>query len=300
MAILFSREILDSIENELTNATNSVQIITAYCKESTIIFLDDLINKSIKEKKLLIRFRLDDIILGSTDFSVLETCMIRGWKVYIRFDLHAKTYVIDNKRGIIGSANATASGLNLKNNGNVEMATLVEMDYSDIEKINKLYLDSISVDQNLIDRMKKQISEKKSKSLGIYYSWDESITSLFKPKIETLFSYEFPDSNELIRGEYISFLEMTYTNINDLKLRLRWSNSYLWLLKKLKDNDGCLYFGEATKELHNSLVEDPKPYRKDVKKLLANLLSIIISLDMDEIIIDRPNYSQRIRLKNIN
>ena len=67
----------------------------------------------------------------------------------------------------------------------------------------------------------------------------------------------------------------------------------------LKENDGCMYFGAISEKLHNSLVSDPKPYRKDVKQLLANLLSMIKILNMDEIVIDRPNYSQRVRLKEI-
>ena len=56
-------------------------------------------------------------------------------------------------------------------------------------------------------------------------------------------------------------------------------------------------FGAITEELHNALVSDPKPYRKDVKQLLANLLSMVEELQMDEIMIDKPNFSQRVRLR---
>ena len=49
-------------------------------------------------------------------------------------------------------------------------------------------------------------------------------------------------------------------------------------------------------KLHNALVEDPKPYRREVKELLSNLLSWVEELEMEEIVIDRPNYSQRIRI----
>lgn len=57
-----------------------------------------------------------------------------------------------------------------------------------------------------------------------------------------------------------------------------------------------MYFGAVTEKLHNALVTDPKPYRRDVKQMLANLLDLIEKLGMDEIVIDRPNHSQRIRL----
>ena len=53
-----------------------------------------------------------------------------------------------------------------------------------------------------------------------------------------------------------------------------------------------------TEKLHNAMVSDPKPYRRDVKNMLANLLLLIEKLDMEEIVIDRPNYSQRVRISD--
>ena len=40
MSILFSNEIMDAIVRELNKATDSVQIITAYCKEKTLKYLE--------------------------------------------------------------------------------------------------------------------------------------------------------------------------------------------------------------------------------------------------------------------
>lgn len=57
-----------------------------------------------------------------------------------------------------------------------------------------------------------------------------------------------------------------------------------------------LYFGEASVLLHNVLLNDPKPYRKEVKELLGNLLRWIEILKYEEICVDRPKHSQRIRL----
>ena len=110
MSLLFSNEILDSVKKELNSATSSVQIITAYCKQSSLSHLNGCINNSVVDKKLLVRFRMDDVLKGSTDFSILEYGIQAGWEVYVRFDLHAKTYIVDNKRGLVGSANATNSG----------------------------------------------------------------------------------------------------------------------------------------------------------------------------------------------
>ena len=93
-------------------------------------------------------------------------------------------------------------------------------------------------------------------------------------------------------------MDETFSGDTDkLKETFRWSNAYLWLLTTLRENEGCLYFGALAERLHNSLVSDPKPFRRDVKVMLANLLTLIEELNMEEIVIDRPNYSQRIQLK---
>ncbi len=298
MSILISDEILDSVRRELKGALSSVQIITAYCKEPSFLHLDGYINDGVKEKRLLVRFRMDDILKGSTDFSIIECGIRAGWQVYIRFDLHAKTYIIDNKRGLIGSANATNSGLSIGKNRNMEIATLVDIEPKDVEKINKLFDDAILIDSALLRKLKSQINAVGKNGQQEIYSWDASITTMFNPHIDTLFSYELPEDFNLRNGEYFSFLDETYNgDIVKFKEFFRWSNAYLWLLAILKENKGCLYFGTLAEKLHNILISDPKPYRRDVKQMLANLLSLIDKLGMEEIVIDRPNYSQRISLR---
>lgn len=298
MALLFSHEILGAVNEELRSAQKSVQIITAYCKEDSIRNIECEISPDVAEKKIMVRFRLDDLVKGSSDFSILQFCMEKGWDIYIRFDLHAKTYVVDNKRGIVSSANVTKSGLSNGSSGNVEMGTLVNIELQDIEKINGLYRDAIRVDERIFRLFKTQYESIDNSVRGKTMSWNEEIVSLFNPRVDNLFSHELPDSGKLIDGEYIGFLEMIYSeNKKEVKEAFRWSNVYKWLLTILKENDGCLSFGEITNRLHNALVADPKPYRKDVKIQLSNLLSLIQELEMEEIEIDKPNYAQRIRLR---
>ena len=81
MAILFSNEILNSVKHELENAKHSVQIITAYCKESSFEYLNNCIDARIKSKRLLVRFRMDDILTGSTDFSIIRKSKEKGWDI---------------------------------------------------------------------------------------------------------------------------------------------------------------------------------------------------------------------------
>ena len=299
MAILFSNEIYAAICDELSSAEESVQILSAYGKTNAIAAIIDKVKSSVEKKRIMFRLRLDDLIKGSTDFEVIDFCRNLGWIVYVRFDLHAKTYIVDNKRGIIGSANATNSGLALTRTPNYEMAALVDIEEKDIDKINNLFKDALLVDDDLwIELYSEYTRIKQQETTTTSFQWSKSITDKFNPHIKTLFSYEFPEKGLYSPGEYIQFLDLNYSGeIEQLKNSLRWSTAYLWLMDQVAEKNGEIYFGELTSNLHDSLVTDPKPYRKDVKGLLSNLLQMIITLDMPEIGVDRPNYSQRVFVK---
>ncbi|MFQ9514379.1 MAG: phospholipase D-like domain-containing protein [Eubacterium sp.] len=295
MTLLLSNEIWPAVRTEIQRANKSIHIITAFCKLNSIIKINELVNSKVKDKKLLIRFRMEDIINGSTDFEVLEYCILEGWEVYIRFDLHAKTYLIDSKRVFVGSANLTQRGLTgIQTNS--EMATLVDVESRDLDKINKLFTEAVRVTTSIMEIMKNEIGDVSDKKEFHTTSWSKEIIKLFNPKIETLFSHELPDKPQYNEGEYIPFLEINYNNIETVKDAFRKSNIYLWLVSILEKKKGMIYFGELSAELHNSMIEDPKPYRKDVKIFLSNLLSFIIDWEIVEIKVDKPNFSQRIQL----
>lgn len=296
MSLFISNEILTLIRTELNQATSSVKIITAFCKEPSIKLLNSYIPLGNIEKKLMLRFRLSDLQSGITDFSALRFALDNGWSVYIRFDLHAKTYIVDNKRGIIGSANATRSGLSIGSTGNLEIATLADIDNSDLNKIDHLFFDAVKVNEDLYSKLLSEYSDS-SPTNSTSADWSNDVKQLFNPSIKCVFSHEFPDKPSYSTNEYVPFLDITLSDLTHFKKELRWSTAYLWLLSTLQDNGGELYFGKLSSLLHNDIVTDPKPYRKDIKTLLSNLLSIVETLDMEEVSIDRPNYSQRIRLK---
>ena len=300
MSVLLTNEIMSALVSELQNATDSVQIISAFVKTKTLKYLNDFISSSVKEKKIMVRFRLDDLTSGVTDFDVLNFAIDNGWKPYIRFDLHAKTYIVDDKRMITSSANTTNKGLGIGGNGNLEMGALEEIEKGDLDKIKGIYCDAISVDEKLIEKLKKQYeTAKENKKSGNEVCWDSSIMDLFIRKVDCLFSNELPDAGHYEIGEYISFLDYQYDgDKEEFKNLFRRSNIYIWLVNILKNNENFLFFGALTKKLHSVLVADPKPYRKDVKEYLANIFTLVKEMDFNEFVIDAPNYSERITLKN--
>lgn len=301
MGILVSNEILDAIYSELSAAQKSVRLISAFCKLDALKKMEAHINPVVSDKRILVRFRLLDIVSGATDFDILNYCMSCGWKVHIRFDLHAKTYIVDNSRGITGSANMTSSGLDMNGAGNYEMASFVKIEHGDIQKIKNLFDNSIAVTEKIIKTLKEQYELAKNNTMiNKNLEWSSEIKNLANTKVKTLFSYDLPDSENINfrSGDRIDFLDfITDGNIETVKNVFMSSNCYKWLFNILVENNGCIFFGELTQKLHDSIVEEPKPYRKDVKQMLSNLLNWIQELKIDNIIIDRPNHSQRIRLK---
>jgi len=55
-----------------------------------------------------------------------------------------------------------------------------------------------------------------------------------------------------------------------LKQAFLKSNAYLWQQEYMKSN---VLFGKYSELLHGALVDDPRPYRKQVKELVANMFN---------------------------
>ena len=299
MSLLSTHEVKQKIIDEVSRAADNLQIISAFCKLPAIKFIDENISHPIKQKKLMVRFLLSDILHGATDFELFDYCKANGWQMYVRFDLHAKTYIFDRKRCILGSANLTSKGLGLSLHGNYELSSFAEVDDSDLKKIDTLFDNAILMTDELYISMKSdyeiaQSNQTPSKT----FKWNTGIEQKFNPKIDLLFTYDFPSTSSPNFNDVNSFefLEMGYIpSQEELKQAFRWSKAFMWLYNYVTScPDKTSYFGGVTAALHNTLVNDPKPYRKEVKDLLANTLGWIKALDINEIAIDTPNHSQRI------
>lgn len=303
MPILISPNILRNIDKEIKQCQDSFCVISAYCKETLIRYFDAVLPESVRNKKLIVRLRPDDILKGSTDLSIYPYCKENGWEIRFKLDLHAKTYVFDNLRCIVGSANATGSGLCVGGIGNYEMATACKIDDADVRLIDSLFTSSPLMNDEIYELMKKTLEQVDTANDMFDVKWPSEILDLQCPDYSVLFAEDFPQGLDPFDDgkDELGFLVSDWSeNVSDIRSQLEVSKCYLWLKNVLIEKDNHeIYFGEATAKLHDVLLDDPKPYRKEVKELLANLLSWIEKLECKEIVIDRPNYSQRIRLKEM-
>ena len=302
MSFLTTAEFNKKLVEEISNVTDELHVVSAFCKKDAVKYVDDNIKHVLKSKKLLVRFLPGDIINGATDLDLFNYCKSSGWELYIRFDLHAKTYIFDKKRYILGSGNLTNRGLGLNCLGNYELADFSQIEAEDLKKVDALFASAVLMTDELYDLMKKDIvkftQERVSKTNSL--NWNKQISDRFIPDTNVLFTYDFPQVSAPSSGiqEY-EFLELSGNLDKErIKQAFRWSKAFTWLYKTVndKENKEC-YFGELAAKLHDALINDPKPYRKEVKDLLANLFGWITYFDFDFIIIDKPNFSQRVYLK---
>jgi len=265
MNIILSQEMEQLLREELQKCTEEVNIVSAFCKLTTLKIIDSFIKSNIR-KRLLVRFLPSDIASGATDKEIYDYCIRNNWDLFIDNDIHAKTYIFDHIKCIVGSANATNKGIGLSTNSNKEASAFFALSDEDYTKILSLYKDAIILDEEIYN----EIINAKDDTIFIKIR----NFKLKERKIECLMSEDFPT-------------ELTDT------IELYNLKSYKWLVNFLKNKENKeSYFGEITKNIHDVFVRDPRPFRKDIKQHLVDLLDCIKRLKIKEIEITRPNHSE--------
>ena len=260
--------------------------------------------------RVLVRWELNDLVCGASDLDAYLFCKENGWKFYINNNSHVKIYYLTPSGMLLGSANATNSGVGLSNVPNLEAGTVVNAIPENIEFINNLFSRSILMTDDLFEKISKCVSS--VERISTHHSWPESLFQEIKPQV-TL-DAEFLMS-ELLRSEGkaiinkskelgpeeltdLSLLSITDTNysIDYLALMLKRTHIFIWLNLLIDDLGGEIYFGKLTSELHSALVEDPMPYRSEIKSLVSNIYSWVILLGpkLTGLAVDQPNHSQRL------
>lgn len=104
----------------LGRAKERVVILSAYVGAATLERLLDAVPESVARVAVFVRWAIEDISGGATDWQVWDVARARSVPLYACPRLHAKVYVSD-ECALVGSANATASGLGLGVEGSLEV-----------------------------------------------------------------------------------------------------------------------------------------------------------------------------------
>lgn len=258
---------------------------------------------------IIARWKLSDLVFGSSDLEVYQYLKKFNCQFYVNRDIHLKVLIKDKKEILLGSANITGSGLGLHENSNIEAITIDDINPDDLKRIFSIMRNSILVDDELFEKIsfeynaQKEIKKKNDDLIKILEKKD---IALFKNNPQNLLVFDFPFSkdpeilleniksgkSDLLIDHDINLFNLNAVNTNVSVLRDLFLNSkaYMWQKKNIKRS---VLFGKYSELLHNALMDDPRPYRRQVKELVSNMFTWT-ELFSDEFTIKKHKHTKSI------
>lgn len=308
--ILGTEAFRNLLGQSLDKAKEQIIILSAFVKIKGINWLVDKISKEKISCTIISKWDHSDIAQGASDLECYEICKQNGWQFKVLKNLHAKIMLIDKKELFIGSPNLTAKGMSLTPVPNKEMGVKLEANQNDIRIINNLVDESILIDDQIYKDLLGWKNNLPKLEKPSYPEFPVDIKKRLEENYDKLWVHNFPwcTAEELLDTKEISEnvqhdLELFGLDRDNLEKKviiknIQNSKIYHWLINQInKQENKELYFGNLSSIIHNSLLDDPRPYRKDVKILQVNLYSYIKLFLKDMIKIDVPyEKSERITL----
>jgi hypothetical protein len=301
--LLDEQEFQVEIASSLQQCRHSIVILSAFIKHNAFEWLKEQVENTDIKVVVVARWRLDDLIAKVSDLSVYKQCQELGWTLKVDERLHAKLFLIDSSVAFVGSSNLTGAGLGLTEKSNFELSTKTEVTDIDIDKVHK-YIDSCrAMTDDLYNQMKSFV-DSIDPPKGTPYKWPSSIKNLLEQKVDYLWVDELlftsPNSNDDddIRHDS-SLLEVDRLDIDVDLLRAKFTELRIvkWLYSQLlKEESKSLRFGAISSRLHDALLNDPKPYRKEVKDFQVNLFNWLKYLELPDFEFSKYNVSETISL----
>lgn len=320
--LISSSEAWEAMAQELSSITHDeVWIVSAYLKEAALMKFASFVHSS-NSVSILARWQGADLISGSSDLQAYDVAKENNWRFSVRQDLHAKVYRINHTSIYLGSANLTSSGFPTNGGvGNAEMMVRVDASDLNITAISSLFDHSVLVDDSLMASLRQWVEIEKSLSTrfevhsGNEFPLDALQRDMLHGHVKQLMladcflalprdvqeaASQPPNTAPSDVQHDLSLLGCsTLPNLPNISNRLgqlfQQSRLFRWLYGEVVASESQqIFFGDLCSRLHDALIEDPKPFRTDVKTLLATLLRWIEYYSECGLSVDRPRYSERV------
>ncbi|ATX81731.1 PLD-like domain-containing protein [Mariprofundus ferrinatatus] len=317
MNLLGTEAYRNSLAAAITNAKQSIVVVSAFVTKGGCEWINHHISHPSVAVQFIVRWKLQDLISGASDLDSYEYARSLGWDFYVQPDLHAKVALVDDHQIYLGSANVTNKGLALAPGGNREFGVSFLASQRDLDVIKTVQDESVYITPELYLEIRKYLDElpPDEKTKASDGEWPNELKEKFlqppqklwvadllwsSPSSESLVMEISPDfAREIEHDTKLLGLPVLYHHIEASSLLPAFisSRAYHWLICQLKKNGGQLHYGELTVRLHDALLDDPLPYRKDIKCLVSNLLSWVEFLKVPGLAVDIPGrHSQRLRV----
>ncbi len=303
--LLNSSEFKQRIQDELRNSQTDTLVISAFIKSYALEWLLDCIPH--RNINIIARWQKRDLLFKASDVDCYKICKTNNIGFGVNLDLHGKVYAIDNKI-FVGSANLTSRGLALGKIQNLEFGVGFEAGEADRLKIENLKNEVVWLDDLLFDQINDELDNHEPSKDNTNQEWSTDLFEKVNPPIHGIWVHQLLQCSpmSLLNGNFddpsfahdIDLLGIHIDQINSTNLQnaYRRSPGFKWLNQILLER-GSVSFGGITAELHDYLIDDPKPYRKDVKEFIKIIYDWAKFMD-DEFVVTRPRHSEILSLKN--
>lgn len=297
--IEFSRSLLSSIYD----TRKTLVLCSAFIKEKALrheVF--QKIDQSI-DVLVIVRWQKNDILFGASDLSVYEFCKERGWKLGVDLNLHGKLFLLDQEKIYLGSANLTQKGLHIGIVGNNEFGTCLDASSTDLSKIQSYINSEVTwLNDEIFKLISLDVENMDSNNGEIDLGWSADVRELLTKPVEHLWVQDLLfnppeavlkmdlDDPSLLHDFELLGLNVDLIDSTGLARAFIKTKMYAWMCCMLGRANG-LYYGELTKKLHDAVLDDPKPYRVEIKNLLSVMFAWAEFLD-SRFKVSRPNHSQ--------
>ncbi|NOD36649.1 MULTISPECIES: phospholipase D-like domain-containing protein [unclassified Ruegeria] len=279
---------------EVAQKSERAWLVSGFIKSG---FLPRIGIREDADLRVVSRWRLGDLVSGGSDLEAAHEVFAFGAKFLIHPRIHAKVFLFD-ETAFVGSANLTGSGLpSIEGTGNLEAAVVTKNTSEIVEFIDDLTKTSVLLTDKLLKEIADEVEQLRSSqptpATDTYSKMPTAFERVAKEQTTRSFTgADFPwcerpaevmvgtASDPRVAHDLELFSLNSNPSLPELKEAFLNSRCYSWLKMQTQRDTR---FGELTTRLHNALDGDPKPYRKDVKKLLSNLLAWSIELDPDGI-----------------
>ncbi|MDO8565662.1 MAG: hypothetical protein Q7S04_00560 [Candidatus Moranbacteria bacterium] len=306
MSDLYFRKTYSEFVEFVSNTNDELIILCPYIKLEPLKLLLEKVKPGIKVI-VVARWKISDLVFGSSDIEVFEYLKSLNHSFYINNKIHLKVIIKDKRNILIGSANITGSGLGLFDSSNIEAIAIESLDEKYLPSVYSILRESIEVDDVLVNTISEKLEgfqnvrEEKDK---ITAELGELEKQIFIKKKKGILVYDFPftgspavllkainekDINDTVQHD-LQVLKLTTREINLSLLREAFltSDAYIWQEQNIPEE---ALFGKYSELLHNALIDDPKPYRKQVKELVVNMFVWTSELS-DDYVIKKYNHTQ--------
>ena len=306
--LLFSSDFTEDLKKQIDEASHELIICSAFVKNKAIQHLLESVSPTVSVK-IICRWAKGDLVFGASDLEVFTWCQSKGYKFGVNPGLHAKLYSIDTQTIFLGSANLTHRGLSISGAGNIEIGTRLKPETADLKKLGMFIEQEVEwIDQALYEAMVFEVQMAKvSKDKEDQQEWSVEINKQLQKDVNYLWVHELLctnpndilmmdfDNNYSVHDFELLKLDLTSLDADTLKLRFIRSRLFAWVVS-IVGYDNEMRFGLLTSHLHNALLDDQTPYRREVKGFVVILFDWFKFMP-ETFEVKKYNRSETVRMK---